>query len=78
MTEQPLSDEERQELEAFREQARAAAAAREQGRKPPPEPTHDLLLSDGTTRPHYGAVPTHVHDGDTGRLLSVLGITERR
>jgi hypothetical protein len=41
-----------------------------------PEPTHDLLLSDGQVIPSSGAIPTLVHIG--GDILAVVRAFERR
>lgn len=40
-----------------------------------PDPTHDLLLSNGTTVAHYGAIPTLYTDG--GLTFQVISATER-
>lgn len=40
-----------------------------------PEPTHDLLLSNWTVVPHFGAIPTHYAKDD--RVFAVLSATER-
>lgn len=50
--------------------------ARAPHKDPGPEPTHDLLLSDGTVLPHHGAIPTHVAVED--RELRVLHAAERK
>ena len=41
-----------------------------------PDATHDLLLSDGTSVPSSGSIPTHVAVGD--RVVPVLAATERQ
>lgn len=51
-----------------------AKAAR--GRDDRPEPTHDLVLADGSTAESFGAIPTHVAVGD--RRIPVLTVTERQ
>lgn len=44
---------------------------------PAPAATHDLLLSDGSSVAHSGAIPTHFDDAVKG-LLRVIGVTERK
>jgi hypothetical protein len=68
----PEDDAEREEFERWRAE-RAAQAEPEAGQ--PPEPTHDLLLANGETVEHYGAIPTHVAVGD--RNVPVLAVSER-
>jgi len=41
-----------------------------------PEPTHDLLLTDGSSVESSGGIPTHVAVGD--RTIPVLAATERQ
>lgn len=40
-----------------------------------PEPTHDLLLSNWSTVPSSGAIPSHYADGDA--VLRVISASER-
>lgn len=55
----------------------AGAPVPEDGAPPAPAgPTHDLLLSDGRTVEHTGAIPTLVHIGED--ILSVVAAFEKR
>lgn len=56
----------------------AAAPPAEAGSVPPAPagPTHLLLLSDGSTIEHTGAIPTLVHIGED--ILSVVSAFEKR
>ena len=51
------------------------AAAKVPAKDERPQPTHDLLLADGTTVESHGSIPTHVAIGD--RVVPVRFVTER-
>jgi hypothetical protein len=52
------------------------APAVDEGQGDDLDPTHDLLLTDGSVVPSTGGIPTHVAVGD--RVIPVLSVTERQ
>ena len=72
MAKDDLTQDEREELEALRAQAKAQANATE-GNVAPEEPTHVALLANGERYEYSGAHPTHVGSAD-GPTVPVVGV----